>query len=214
MGLQFMDIFKEWATEYDATVTGHDEQYREVFAGYETMLNEVVDQLEGRVMEFGSGTGNLSAKILERHELISVEPSPEMRAVAAEKLQLDIVDGDFLNYPTDQQVDTIVSSYAFHHLTDDEKRTAIRSYVEHLDAPRFVLLDTMFASQTAKRDILDWAEANGYTDLLEDLNREFYPYTQTIQAMLEANGYTVTLTQKNKFVWLVVATKQSGGTQS
>ncbi|WP_214711405.1 trans-aconitate 2-methyltransferase [Exiguobacterium sp. s55] len=214
MGLQFMDIFKEWASEYDATVTGHDEQYREVFAGYETMLHEVVDQLEGRVMEFGSGTGNLSAKILERHELISVEPSPEMRAVAAEKLQLDIVDGDFLNYPTDQQVDTIVSSYAFHHLTDDEKRTGIRSYVEHLDAPRFVLLDTMFASPTAKRDILDWAEANGYTDLLEDLNREFYPYTQTIQAMLEANGYTVTLTQKNKFVWLVVATKQSGGTQS
>ena len=42
MGLQFMDIFKEWASEYDATVTGHDEQYREVFAGYETMLNEVL----------------------------------------------------------------------------------------------------------------------------------------------------------------------------
>ncbi|TCI28889.1 class I SAM-dependent methyltransferase [Exiguobacterium sp. SL-10] len=214
MGLQFMDIFKEWASDYDATVTGHDEQYREVFAGYETMLSEVVDQLEGRVMEFGSGTGNLSAKILERHELIPVEPSPEMRAIAAEKLQLDIVDGDFLNYPTNQSIDTIVSSYAFHHLTDDEKRTAIRSYVERLDAPRFVLLDTMFASQSAKRDILDWAETNGYTDLLEDLNREFYPYTQTIQAMLEANGYTVTLTQKNKFVWLVVATKQSGGTQS
>ncbi|WP_251132861.1 trans-aconitate 2-methyltransferase [Exiguobacterium sp. s7] len=209
-----MDIFKEWASEYDAAVTGHDEQYREVFAGYETMLGEVVDQLEGRVMEFGIGTGNLSARILERHDLIPVEPSPEMRAVATEKLQLDIVDGDFLNYPTDKSVDTIVSSYAFHHLTDDEKRTAIRSYVEHLDAPRFVLLDTMFASQTAKRDILDWAEANGYTDLLEDLNREFYPYTQTIQAMLEANGYTVTLTQKNKFVWLVVATKQTGGTQS
>lgn len=214
MGLQFMDIFKEWASDYDATVTGHDEQYREVFAGYETMLGEVVDQLEGRVMEFGSGTGNLSAKILERHELISVEPSPEMRAVAAEKLKLDIVDGDFLRYPTEQTVDTVVSSYAFHHLTDDEKRMAIRSYVEQLDAPRFVLLDTMFASQAAKREILDWAEANGYNDLLEDLNREFYPYTQTIQAMLEANGYTVTLSQKNKFVWLVVATKQTGGTQS
>lgn len=209
-----MDIFKEWATDYDATVTGHDEQYREVFAGYEVMLDEVVDQLEGTVMEFGSGTGNLSARILERHELIAVEPSPEMRAIAAEKLQSEIKDGDFLNYPTDRSVDTIVSSYAFHHLTDEEKRTAIQSYVEHFDAPRFVLLDTMFASQKVKREILDWAETNGYHELLEDLNREYYPYTQTIQAMLEAHGYNVTLTQKNKFVWLVVATKQTGGTQS
>ncbi|WP_214888553.1 class I SAM-dependent methyltransferase [Exiguobacterium sp. s142] len=214
MGLQFMDIFKEWATQYDTTVAGHDEQYKEVFAGYEEMLSEVVDHLEGKVMEFGVGTGNLSMKILERHELVAVEPSPEMRAVAAEKLEIDIIDGDFLNYPTTEQIDTIVSSYAFHHLTDEEKRTAIQGYVEQLDSPRFVLLDTMFASQKAKRDILDWASGNGYDDLVEDLNREFYPYTQTIQAMLEANGYTVSLTQKNKFVWLVVATKQSGGTQS
>lgn len=209
-----MDIFKEWASQYDTTVSGHDEQYKEVFAGYEEMLSDVVNHLEGRVMEFGVGTGNLSKKILERHELVAIEPSPEMRAVAAEKLEIDIIDGDFLNYPTTERIDTIVSSYAFHHLTDEEKRTAIQRYVEQLDSPRFVLLDTMFASQKVKRDIIDWASGNGYHDLVEDLNREYYPYTQTIQAMLEANGYNVSMTQKNKFVWLVVATKQSGGTQS
>lgn len=211
MGLEFMNIFKEWASEYDATVTGHDEQYREVFAGYETMLSEVVDSLEGRVMEFGVGTGNLSARIMERHDLVPIEPSPEMRAIAMQKLNVEVVEGDFLNYPTNTQVDTIVSSYAFHHLTDDEKRQAIEGYVATLDAPRFVLLDTMFESVEARSSIIEWAEANGYADLVEDLNREFYPYTQTIRTILEENGYEVSLAQKNKFVWLVVATKQSGG---
>lgn len=214
MGLQFMEIFKEWASQYDETVSGHDEQYKEVFAGYDTMLDEVVEQLEGRVMEFGVGTGNLSARILKQHELIAIEPSDEMREVAVQKLGIEVETGDFLNYPAEQRVDSIVSSYAFHHLTDDEKRQAIESYVNDLDSPRFILLDTMFASVEARTEIIDWAVSQGFTDLVEDLNREYYPYTDTIRSILEDNGYAVQMEQKNKFVWLVVATKQSGGTQS
>ncbi|MBQ6460152.1 MAG: class I SAM-dependent methyltransferase, partial [Exiguobacterium sp.] len=73
--------------------------------------------------------------------------------------------------------------------------------------PKFVLLDTMFESPAARQDIIDWATAKGYSDLVEDLNREYYPYTSTMRSMLEANGYNVTMTQRNKFVWLVIATK-------
>lgn len=214
MGLQFMDIFKEWASQYDETVNGHDEQYKEVFAGYDRMLDEVVEQLDGRVMEFGVGTGNLSARILKQHELIAIEPSDEMREVAIQKLGIEVKTGDFLNYPAEQRVDSIVSSYAFHHLTDVEKRQAIESYVEHLDSPRFVLLDTMFESAEARAQIINWATEHGYADLVEDLNREYYPYTDTIRSILEDNGYSVQMEQKNKFVWLVVATKHTGGTQS
>lgn len=214
MGLQFMDIFKEWASQYDETVNGHDEQYKEVFAGYDAMLDAVVEQLDGRVMEFGVGTGNLSARILKRHDLIAIEPSTEMREVAVQKLGIDVKTGDFLNYPTDQPVDSIVSSYAFHHLTDEEKRQAIESYVNDLNSPRFVLLDTMFESVETRAEIINWATENGFSDLVEDLNREFYPYTETIRSILEDNGYSVQMEQKNKFVWLVVATKHTGGTQS
>lgn len=208
MGLQFLDVFKEWAKEYDAAVYGKDPQYEEVFKGYDEMLDEVVSKLTGVVMEFGVGTGNLSSRIQASHPLIAIEPSPEMREVAERKLGLQVQHGDFLNFPTDQSVDTIVSSYAFHHLTDEEKREAIERYATAFDTPRFVLLDTMFESSEARQQIIDWASARGYGDLVEDLNREFYPWTQTIRSMLEANGYRVEMTQKNKFVWLVVATKQ------
>ncbi|MEH7367452.1 SAM-dependent methyltransferase, partial [Priestia megaterium] len=34
MGLEFLDIFEKWANEYDASVSGKDEQYREVFRNY------------------------------------------------------------------------------------------------------------------------------------------------------------------------------------
>lgn len=208
MGLQFLDVFKEWATQYDEAVTGRDPQYADVFAGYDDMLDDVVEQLVGTVMEFGVGTGNLSAKIIARHQLVPIEPSPEMREVAERKLGINVQEGDFLNFPTDEAVDTVVSTYAFHHLTDEEKREAIERYATAFDTPRFVLLDTMFESSEARQQIIDWASARGYVDLVEDLNREFYPWTQTIRSMLEENGYRVDMTQKNKFVWLVVATKQ------
>ena len=208
MGLQFLDVFKEWAKEYDAAVNGKDPQYEEVFKGYDDMLDEVVSKLTGVVMEFGVGTGNLSSRIQSSQPLIAIEPSPEMREVAERKLGRNVQDGDFLNFPTHEAVDTIVSTYAFHHLTDDEKREAIERYTIAFDTPRFVLLDTMFESSMARQQIIDWASTRGYVDLVEDLNREFYSTTGTIRSMLEANGYRVDMTQKNKFVWLVVATKQ------
>lgn len=212
MNLPFMDIFKDWAKDYDTTVGGHDEQYRDVFVGYEQMLDEVALHVEGTVLEFGVGTGNLSRRIVKGHPLIAIEPSPEMRAVASEKLEIDIEEGDFLRYPKHREVDTIVSSYAFHHLTDDEKQQAIASYVAEWNHPKFVLLDTMFESIEARQAIIDEATTLGYVDLVEDLNREFYPFTETIREMLETAGYDVTFEQKNKFVWLVIAQKQGGTT--
>lgn len=207
MNLPFMDIFKDWAKDYDTAVGGHDEQYHEVFVGYDQMLDDVALHVEGTVLEFGVGTGNLSARILKGHPLIAIEPSPEMRQIAIEKLGISVEHGDFLRYPTFSHVDTVVSSYAFHHLTDSEKEKAIGQYVRDWGHPKFVLLDTMFESPHARQEIIDWATEQGYSDLVEDLNREYYPYTTTIRTMLEANGYNVTMTQKNKFVWLVVATK-------
>ncbi|WP_074033379.1 class I SAM-dependent methyltransferase [Exiguobacterium sp. AT1b] len=207
MNLPFMDIFKDWAKDYDTTVGGHDEQYHEVFIGYDQMLDDVALHVEGTVLEFGVGTGNLSARILKGHPLIAIEPSPEMRQIAIEKLGISVEHGDFIRYPTFSHVDTVVSSYAFHHLTDSEKETAIGQYVRDWGHPKFVLLDTMFESPHARQEIIDLATEQGYSDLVEDLNREYYPYTTTIRTMLEANGYNVTMTQKNKFVWLVVATK-------
>ncbi len=48
-----MDVFEEWASSYDDAVTGNDPQYRDVFEGYDTILNEVAKLTVGNVLEFG-----------------------------------------------------------------------------------------------------------------------------------------------------------------
>ena len=56
MEKDFRSFFDEWSKSYDTTVNGEDEEYREVFAKYDTILNEVADRASSPVLEFGVGT--------------------------------------------------------------------------------------------------------------------------------------------------------------
>lgn len=101
MGREFIELFEEWADYYDDTVTGYDDEYREVFKGYEQILDRVVEKSYGHVLEFGVGTGNLTTRLVKAGlQVTGIEPSTAMRKKAMEKLEshIDIVDGDFLDF--------------------------------------------------------------------------------------------------------------------
>ncbi|WP_153461610.1 class I SAM-dependent DNA methyltransferase [Sediminibacillus terrae] len=212
MGREFIDLFNEWAGSYDETVTGHDPQYRAVFDKYDTILEEVTRNSRGNVLEFGVGTGNLSKKLMEAgHKVIGVEPSLAMREATAKKFpDFQVEDGDFLTYPQPEiPITTIVSTYAFHHLTDEEKGHAIKGFSELLPAGgKIVFADTAYQNEETKRQIHQQAKLNGYDDLLYDLTTEYYPMLDLLQTLFEENGFYVTFKQMNQFVWLMIAEKQ------
>ena len=86
MGREFVEIFDEWVDSYDASVSGQDPEYRDVFDKYEDILNAVVDKSFGTIVEFGTGTGNLTAKLVEAGlEVVGVEPNDAMRKVTSER---------------------------------------------------------------------------------------------------------------------------------
>src|SRR5690606_3665750 len=129
------------------------------------------------VVEFGVGTGNLTEKLLARGlQVTGIEPNEAMRQVTAEKLpDLTLVDGDFLQFDDKIEAKTFVSTYAFHHLTDEEKAQAFRLYAEKLPAGgKVVFADTVFESLQAKQQKVDFEASRGYVNLVEDLNREYY----------------------------------------
>lgn len=124
MGREFLSLFDHWAESYDDTVSGHDEQYKEVFRQYPAILKEITRRAGQHVIEFGSGTGNLTAVLLQADKKVfGIEPSEAMKKAALQKGIPNVFhDGDFLSFPSPPfEPDTIVSSYAFHHLTDEEK---------------------------------------------------------------------------------------------
>lgn len=212
MGREFLDIFETWAQSYDASVYGHDEQYRDVFNGYDTILNTVVEKSGRVVLEFGVGTGNLTKKLLEAGKTVyGIEPSAPMRELAMEKLEgVSIQDGDFLQFPLPpESIDTIVSTYAFHHLTDEEKEQAISKYGKLLNkGGKIVFADTAFVDRKTHEQMMNEAKAKGFHDLAEDLKREYYTTLPSLDHMFVNNGFSVSFTSMNRFVWLIEAVKQ------
>ncbi|MRG85830.1 class I SAM-dependent methyltransferase [Salinibacillus xinjiangensis] len=212
MGREFVDLFNEWSDSYDETVSGQDIEYKKVFEQYDAILERVAQSVEGHVIEFGVGTGNLTAKLLEHGcQVTGVEPSPMMREKAKEKVpNVQVVDGDFLNFPLNgHPVDGVVSSYAFHHLTDDEKEEAIAKYARLLEkGGKIVFADTIFLNQESKFDMIKQAEDAHFLHLAHDLKTEYYTTIPTLEAMLEQHDFSVDFIQMNEFVWLLYAKKQ------
>ena len=209
--IEFIGLFNEWASTYDQTVSGGDPEYVEVFDRYKDILRSVAEWSRGTVVEFGVGTGNLTAMLLEQGLTVyGVEPSEEMRRIASKRLpDVEVMDGDFLNFALPIAcTDTIVSTYAFHHLTDVEKESALRDYHRLLSADgRIIFADTLFIDEEAKIRAIQKAKQNGYTHLAKDLATEYYTTLPVITEIFRNSGFDVECSQMNRFVWLMKAVK-------
>ena len=72
-------------------------------------------------------------------------------------------------------IDSIVSSYVFHHLTDVEKGIALKKYAELLhENGKVVFADTVFITEDAKQAQIDKERARGFHNVADDLEREYY----------------------------------------
>jgi putative AdoMet-dependent methyltransferase len=210
---RFNDLFDQWAEDYDQAVTGGHPEYIEVFEGYEDILKAVVESLvlpDGSVvMEFGVGTGNLTRLLLAAgYRVIGIEPSLAMREKAKAKLpDLELHEGHFLHVPAGlPSVDAIVSTYAFHHLTDEEKDRALRDFANRLNpGGKIVFVDTVFRDEVAKQAIQQEAEKRGFHELALDLKREYYPIVSRLESAFRQAGLTLFLKQLNRYVWMMVA---------
>jgi putative AdoMet-dependent methyltransferase len=212
---RFNDLFDEWANDYDGAVAGLHPEYREVFQGYEGILERVVGELAlpsgARILEIGVGTGNLTRLLLDAgYDVVGVEPSAQMRQRAAAKLPtLTLFEGHFLQLPAaDHSMEGVVSTYAFHHLTDSEKKEALaRLYQIVKKDGKLVFADTVFKDAIAKRDLQTEAKERDFLQLAEDLEREYYPLLDTMKQLFRDTGWKARFEQMNRYVWLMTAVK-------
>jgi putative AdoMet-dependent methyltransferase len=154
----------------------------------------------------------LTKKLLDKSlNVTGIEPSVPMRKIAKTKLgtKVKILDGDFLHFPEIISIDTIVSTYAFHHLTDKEKDEAIAKYGKLLSkGGRIVFADTMFESVEDYNNAIVKAREDGLHNLAKDLETEYYTTIPLLRTILEKSGFTVSFKRCNHFVWLMEGEKQ------
>jgi putative AdoMet-dependent methyltransferase len=215
-----------WAAAYDADVR---EEANPIRAGYAETLAWTVDRARigpnSTVLDLGCGTGNTSALIREAAQIVCVDLSENMMQIGRDKLahlrNVTFVRDDLLAYcaADGPAFDAVISTYAVHHLTDDEKAQLFASVANRLSpGGRAVFGDLMFANAAARAQVraqyaaLSESPSAGAADVIaeviEAIDEEFFWLVDRAVADLAATGLVVEeYRQFSELSWGICARK-------
>ncbi|WP_181350875.1 MerR family transcriptional regulator [Thalassobacillus sp. CUG 92003] len=206
--------FNDQAASYDQNIKTTGYRFN-VHAYYHDALAKVVELVQAvpgeKGVDLGTGTGNLAAKFLSQGiPMIGVDQSEQMLKVCGEKHpEIDVRLGHFLSLPImDDDVQFIVSSYALHHLPDEEKELALREMDRILGAGgRIAIADLMFEDESAKEAVLAEYEREGNTEAVEAILDEYYADRSRLIRWLEQRGFAVESFQFTPILHILYAQK-------
>lgn len=161
--------------DFDTRAIGHDEkvwsealEYKDYEAALTLTVQWVAPRKGDRGLDIGTGTGNLAGRLINQGaDMAGVDQSKEMLKRCRQKYPgLETKLGNFLALPyMDGRFDFTVSSFAFHHLSEDQKRLAIEEMRRVLKPHgRICITDLMDAdSDSASYEPIDAANLDvGY----------------------------------------------------
>ena len=203
------------ATDYDADVRNEKDPIR---AAYHDVLAWVISEARidssSRVLELGSGTGNLSCLLDRSGELVCVDLSERMEAIARSKsghlvnrrfIKADILEVfDYERAP----FDSVISTYAIHHLTDEEKRLLFaKIFTGLVPGGRAVFGDLMLQNQAEKASKIQEYLTKGDAKTAQAIDEEFFWSIDTARLDLNELGFQLETKRFSDLSWGVVARK-------
>jgi tRNA (cmo5U34)-methyltransferase len=152
--------FEDEAKEFDRIIS-------EIVPFYNEMINALVSSIpfsksfSFKVLDLGCGTGNISYNIKKRFpdsKITCVDLANNMIEIAQKKLSkyddIKYIITDFRDLKFEEEYEAIVSSLAFHHLTDkDKKRFYKKIYNALSDKGVFYNADNVLGSNKYLQDI-------------------------------------------------------------
>lgn len=135
------------------------------------------------VVEYGAGTGLLSEQIasIDGIDLITVDPSEAFYEKARNRLakfaNVRVIKDDAIKFVNEKPADIIVSSFTYHHISDDIKQAFINSVANNLvDGGKCIIGDEF---------ISDYKTLAEKTRSIRDFYKHTYKYLNTNGASQE-----------------------------
>lgn len=200
--------FNSWAKSYDESIR-RDSGSLKFYKNYDKLLDTVFQKAvlnkekSIKVLEIGVGTGNLAKRFLDNnYNVIGIDQSREMLNVAKEKFpNLRLRLGDFLKIPFENnKFDVIVSTYAFHHLNDQEKTIAIEEMFRVLKLDGSIVIgDLMFESRKEKENMLKALSE----EQIEEIEDEYYSNIDFLKEEFKKYNKELKVTRIDELVFIV-----------
>lgn len=201
--------FDQQALTHDERVMRNNDEYK----GYEEILDLTLQWVKPRVgekgLDLGTGTGNLAHRFLQNGiQMAGVDQSKEMMKQCQSKHpQMDIKLGNFLAIPfMDNQFDFIVTSFAFHHISNEQQPLALDEMRRVLKSHgRICIADIMFETELAQEQYMNELRASGRTELHTAMQDKHYAICSTLLAWFDENGYITKHRKINDLLYIVYA---------
>ena len=203
---------------HDTEVDGYDDDVADesnpVRDGYAATLDWVIAAAAAGpgdvVIDLGTGTGNLASRLGPVGRLVCVDVSTGMLAVARAKLPpaTDYVEADLLEFvDTAPTCDVVMSTYAIHHLTADEKIVLLARLLDCLrTGGRIAIGDLMVESTGAVAELRARLSDPDVDEMFAD---EFPWFVDDARRNFARIGFTrVRAEQTGVLSWGLTATKQ------
>lgn len=207
--------FNEMADQYDEMVTREQEGFNP-HESYDEVLNAVVEAVNpqpGEVgLEAGIGTGNLASRFVSKGvEMNGFDQSLQMLKRCRQKHPTIATKlGTFFAFPfMENGFDFVVSSYALHHLTDDQKCLALAECCRVLKpGGRMVIADLMFKDEAHREVLMQALRAAKDEEAIHYMEDEWYADRSRLLAELMAMGFETKAKELTRYVHLIVATRK------
>lgn len=206
--------FNQLAAVYDEWVTRETSSGFQPHRGYDEVLSRVVEAIAPKPgetgLDIGTGTGNLTARLLPYQvNMCAVDQSNEMlKRCRAKNPGVETKVGTFFAIPyMDQTFDFVVTSYALHHLTDEQKCLALAEFCRVLKpGGRLAIADFMFVDQQHRTQHLDQLVQNGETEAWQQITDAYYADRSVLCREMERLGFRCHAVQLNPYVHLLTGT--------
>ncbi|NGQ94761.1 methyltransferase domain-containing protein [Brevibacillus sp. SYP-B805] len=202
--------FNQLAPIYDELVAREGQGFH-AHDGYERVLDQVVDYIRpaaGEIgLDAGTGTGNLVKRFRERGiKMCAIDQSSEMlKRCRAKNPGVETKLGTFFAIPyMDHTFDFVVSSYALHHLTDEQKCLALAEFHRVLKpGGRMAVADLMFVDDEQRAAHIRALRKAGDVSAVEAIEDEYYGNRTVLLDELARLGFRAEARQLNTYVHLL-----------
>lgn len=195
---------------YDEDVKNENNPIRE---GYQELLNWAVKKAKDSkvIIDLGCGTGNTILSLLKLDKVYCVDISQNMLDIAKDKLkdkgEIIFVKSDLLIFDEEiknnKEIDTIISTYAIHHLIQKEKHQLFEKIYEFLSKGGKVIFGDLMFENKDKENLIRIK----YPHLIKYFDDEFYWYIDDEVKKLKEVGFQIEIKKFSDLSWGIYGEK-------
>ena len=180
--------FDLWAKYYDKSTEKSNDEYSYPFAGYYEILKIIYETVceqkkDGYILDVGFGTGTLTEKFYQNgYSVTGIDFSQKMIEAANLKMpNANLIQHDFsTGYPSalkEKTFDFIISTYAIHHLSTQQKINFIQQLLKHLNPNGLLLIgDVGFSTKKELESCRQYYKDTWDEDEIYITEEELHPY--------------------------------------